>query len=81
MIEYEPIKIRHAVVQCPCCENWFKIEDCVDDLNWNGYELFYKVFSCPKCGKIFSNDIFDLNIREEYHQNFPKTLKMKISWE
>lgn len=80
--EYEPVKIRHAVVQCPNCKNWFDIMDCASDtFGWSRDDLKFEDFYCPKCEKSFSGNNFDLNIEEVYHENFPKCLKKKVSWE
>lgn len=81
VVEYEPLEIRHAVIQCPSCKNWFHVGECTDNSVRYRSDLDYLVFYCPKCGKRFSSDTFDLNIEEKDYSNFPKTLKKKVIWE
>ena len=78
--EYEPVQIRHAVIQCPYCKNWFNIADCTSKFNWTEGDLYYNVFQCPKCEETFSTNNFELNIKEEDYSMFPKTLKKKVEW-
>ena len=81
VVEYEPLEIRHAVIQCPHCENWFLTEDCTNGFVRHVSDLKKLVFFCPKCGERFSNDVFGLNIEERDYSDFPKTLKKKVVWE
>lgn len=80
MVEYEPIHIRHAVIQCPYCKNWFHITDCTSKFDWTKEILQWIIFQCPKCEEEFSTNNFELNIEEEDYSMFPKTLKKTVEW-
>lgn len=51
-VDYEITPIRHLVVQCPYCENWFDAHEIIEDSRkyprWE-HQIDKAEYYCPKC--------------------------------
>jgi len=82
-VEYEPTRIRHCAIQCPCCKKWFNDYDI--SLYPIGCE--YDIISGVKCKCPYCNENFEaiketINIEEcgsvaEVHKD---TMVKKVTW-
>lgn len=90
-VEYEVTPIRHLVVQCPYCENWFDAHDILDTGDKYpryGYELACMDYYCPICERGFGVGYDGFGPDIPYEEDFIPAegvyhgvLQKKVVWE
>lgn len=79
-VEYDDIPIRHCLVRCSSCKNWFLPADVCGNPPAFTSDLWRMEFECPICKETIGYDQ-ETTIHETDCENFPKPIRPQTTWE